>query len=471
MCDMATGRLELCNRIRMEAEDIERTGFPLEVLPQAVQSVILDMATYENYKIEFIATAMLSAVSAALGGAYRIRIKGDWQSSGALYVILVGRPGLGKTPPLEAAYRPIRKRDYALFKVYEAEMEAWKAAGESGKKPVLKRTVVSDFTPESLLLTHHNNPRSVVILVDEIMGMFNSANRYNNGQLIEQLLTAWSGGALDVVRVNNPIPLHIEHPCINMIGTTQTKRMGELMKKGYEENGLLDRILFTLPKVQQLTSWTKEEDNSTHHRSASAMEAWQSIIRKVLALDYETGEDGKKQNFHLIDMEEEARDEFIASHNATILRTNAIEDDNMIESRPMKAPVHVARIALVLQVLRYACGESHLQFVTRLAMHGAIRLMEYFEDSYCRIREYVANDACDEPSRELLSMLNDSFTTAEALAAGKQLKVTDRTVMNYLKELLKNRLVHKIWQGEYRKTVFDEFTKGSVEGESKSKLQ
>ena len=127
MCDMATGRLELCNRIRMEAEDIERTGFPLEVLPQAVQSVILDMATYENYKIEFIATAMLAAVSAALGGAYRIRIKGDWQSSGALYVILVGRPGLGKTPPLEAAYRPIRKRDYALFKVYETEMEAWKA--------------------------------------------------------------------------------------------------------------------------------------------------------------------------------------------------------------------------------------------------------------------------------------------------------------------------------------------------------
>ena len=55
--------------------------------PRPCSPVILDMATYENYKIEFIATAMLSAVSAALGGAYRIRIKGDWQSSGALYVI------------------------------------------------------------------------------------------------------------------------------------------------------------------------------------------------------------------------------------------------------------------------------------------------------------------------------------------------------------------------------------------------
>lgn len=101
-----------------------------------------------------------------------------------MYIILVSRLGLGKTPPLEAAYRPIRKHDYALFK-YAAEMEVWKAAGENGKKPVLKRAILSDFTPESLMLTHNNNPRSVVILVDEIMGMFNSVNRYTNGQFIE----------------------------------------------------------------------------------------------------------------------------------------------------------------------------------------------------------------------------------------------------------------------------------------------
>ena len=461
---------EICNKVMSKVQGIKDTGFPLDAFPERVQTIILDMVRYENFKVEYLAPAMLSAASSALGGTYYVRVKGQWITNAALYIIMVGRPGLGKTPPLEAAFCPIRWNDNAKIEKFKADMAAYQNAAKESKgdcgmeKPVLSRTLVSDFTPEALLHAHHNSHRGVTILVDEIMGMFNSANRYNNGQLIEQLLTAWSGGALDVVRVNNPIPLHIEHPCINMIGTTQTKRMGELMKKGYEENGLLDRILFTLPKVQQLTLWTKEEDNSTHHRSASGMEAWQNIISKVLALDYETGEDRTESKFHIIDMEEEARDEFIASHNATIQRTNAIEDDNMIESRPMKAPVHVARIALVLQVLRYACGESHLQFVTKQAMHGAIRLMDYFEDSYYRIREYVANDACDEPSRELLSMLNDSFTTAEAIVAGKQLKVTDRTVMNYLKELLKNRLVRKIRQGEYRKVVFEEFTKGSVEG-------
>lgn len=90
MADMTNTRLELCNMIRMEAEHVSDTGFPLDVFPQAVQSVILDMDRYENYKTEFIATAMLSVVSAALGGTYRIRIKGEWQSNAALYIILVG---------------------------------------------------------------------------------------------------------------------------------------------------------------------------------------------------------------------------------------------------------------------------------------------------------------------------------------------------------------------------------------------
>ena len=110
MADIRNTRLELCNRIRMEAEHTEDTGFPLDVFPQTVQSIILDMATYENYKAEFIATSMLSAVSAALGGTYRIRIKGDWQSNGALYVILVGRPGLRHTVLSESMTMPCSRR-------------------------------------------------------------------------------------------------------------------------------------------------------------------------------------------------------------------------------------------------------------------------------------------------------------------------------------------------------------------------
>lgn len=449
---MTNIRLELCNRIRMEAEHINDTDFPLEVFPQTMQSVILDMARYENYKAEFIATAMLSAVSAALGGTYRIRIKGEWQSNAALYIILVGRPGLGKTPPLEAAYRPIRKHDYALFKAYETELEVWKAAGENGKKPVLRRTVVSDFTPESLLLTHNNNPRSVAILVDEIMGMFNSANRYTNGQLIEQLLTAWSGGALDVTRVSSTIPIHIEQPCINIVGTTQTKRVHELLTKGFEDNGLLDRFLFVLPKSWKMSKWTDWDDGGVD-RAALPAARWEQILSKVLALDYDIGEEERMP--HVLSMDREAKEYFYSWWNRKVERINLIEDDAEVDSREMKHPAQVARLALLMQVLRYASGEGNLQSVDTASVKAAIRLNGYFEDSYRRIRSFVAEDMCEEPPKVLLSLLPDTFDTKTAIAIGKELQnVSERTVMNYLKELCRSRLLRKAKAGHYEKIIY-----------------
>lgn len=132
---MTHTRLELCNMIRMEAEHTEDTSFPLEVFPQTVQSVILDMVRYENYKTEFIATAMISAVSAALGGTCRIRIKGEWQSNAALYIILVGRPGLGKTPPLEAAYRPYESTTMPCSRRMSRSLRHGKLPGKTGRSP------------------------------------------------------------------------------------------------------------------------------------------------------------------------------------------------------------------------------------------------------------------------------------------------------------------------------------------------
>lgn len=451
-----------------EAQGITSTGLPIDIFPEKMQSIILDMMRYENYKPEYLVPSMLSATSSALGGTYNIRVKNQWITNAAMYMILVGKPGLGKTPPLDAAYRPIRRADTLKLEKYKLELDAYQNAFKESKgqtsieKPVLSRTIVSDFTPEALIQAHYNSPRGVTILVDEIIGMFNSANRYNNGQLIEQLLSAWSGTALDVIRASSDTPLHIEHPCINMIGTTQTKRMNELLKKGYEENGFLDRIVFSYPKDQQISLWAESGDDENYSRSAKAQTQWQTILDNVLGLTYASGENTKNPVSHIINMEPTARKLFFEWHNDTIRRANGITDEALAESRPMKAPSHVARFALTLQVLRYVCGESHLQFVSQEAIDGAIRLHGFFEDSYRRIRDFVDNEACDDPAKDLLSILGDTFTTAEAKQAGKQLEISDRTTMNYLEALRKNRLIHKIRQGQYQKI-------GMAEGNSQNR--
>lgn len=157
------------------------------------------------------------------------------------------------------------------------------------------------------------------------MGMFNSANRYTNGQLIEQLLTVWSGGALDVIRVSNSTPVHIERPCINIIGTAQTKRMHELLKKGFEENGLLDRILFVLPKSREVSKWTNRDDDG--EKTSLAAKRWEKILDKVLALDYDTETEGdgmEEQTAHVLSINSEAKEYFFSWWNEKVERINRI---------------------------------------------------------------------------------------------------------------------------------------------------
>ena len=460
---MGIRQQDICNRVMAQAQGIAESDFPIDAFPAKVQCVILGMVRHENFKVEYLAAAMLSAAASALGNTYNIRVKGHWTTNAALYIIMVGRPGLGKTPPLEAVFRPLRKRDCRALEKFKAEMAAYQNTMKESKgnndmdRPVLRRTIVSDFTPEALMLAHHNCPRGITILADEIMGMFNSANRYNKGQLIEQLLSAWSNSAIDVTRVSNPIPIHIENPCINMVGTTQTRRVHELLKKGYEDNGLLDRILFVLPKSREVSKWTNRDDDG--EKTSLAAKRWEKILDKVLALDYDTETEGdgmEEHAAHVLSMNSEAKEYFFSWWNEKVERINRIEDDADVDSREMKHPAHVARLALIIQVLRYASDESHLQFVDPVSVKAAIRLNDYFEDSYIRIRSFVADNTCEEPPKVLLSLLPDTFDTKTAIAAGKELQnISERTVMNYLRELCHSRLLKKSKAGHYEKMVYE----------------
>ena len=196
--------LDLCNSIRMEFEGVIENKIPLDVFPAKLQDMVLALARQENYSIEYTMASLIAAASTAIGNAVNIRIRGGWVSSPILYMILVGRPGMGKTPPLDFAFRPIRKRDAKIIKQFKIDMENYNSILESQKgkkddrpslppKPILKRTIISDFTPEALIRALNDNPRGVAVYVDEIMGMFNAVNQYSKGQLIEQLLTAFSG--------------------------------------------------------------------------------------------------------------------------------------------------------------------------------------------------------------------------------------------------------------------------------------
>ena len=449
--------INLCNTIRMEFEGVFEKKIPLDAFPAKIQDMILALARQENYTIEYMMASLLVAVSTAIGNAVNIRIRGGWISNSALYMILVGRPGTGKTPPLDFAFRPIRKHDAQAVKQFKLEIEQYNNLVESNKgkkesttplpdKPVLRRTIISDFTPEALMRALDDNHRGIVVYVDEIMGMFNAVNQYSKGQLIEQLLTAFSGKPLDISRCSMLVPIHIEYPFINIVGTMQTTRMHELIEKGYKENGLLDRIIFVYPSSQEISDWQLDEDSSFASFEKYS-NLWEAIINKVIDLPF--ADNDNVQN--ILDFSSEAKAYFTNWRNNAIRAVNQIQDDGLVDSRVIKAPMITARLALALQILRWACGEVHKDFVDIDSTKSAIALSEYFESCYADIQKYMLRESIEPQKKELLDCLSASFTTSDAIQAGKEVGLSERSVMYSLVNLATNKIIKKIKRGEYEK--------------------
>ena len=72
---MGIRQQDICNRVDGTGAGHCGIGFPIDAFPAKVQCVILGMVRHENFKVEYLAAAMLSAAASALGNTYNIRVK------------------------------------------------------------------------------------------------------------------------------------------------------------------------------------------------------------------------------------------------------------------------------------------------------------------------------------------------------------------------------------------------------------
>lgn len=452
----------LSNQIHAEMEGVAETGFPLSVFPDAIQSIVHELVTYENFNLEFTSTIILSVFSTATGNTFRIRIKGNWITNCALYMILVGRPGLGKTPPLGYLYTPIRDKDQQMLEKARRENNRYveqqaakkdEAADDKMEKPHLIQTIISDFTQEAMVSIHYDNPHGIVLLVDEVVALFNSVKRYSaKSNLIEDLLSAYSGQPLKAVRKTEAFPLSIPQPCINLIGGIQTDMLDEVFKKEYMANGLLDRFLFTFPKNKKIPKWQIGIDKL--HRP-DTMKKWQHYINKVLELSFPVKDDGVVAEPKVLEMTDEAMRFFYEWNNGIIDKVNAIEDDNDVESRVMKLNGNAARLALILQVMRWSAGEGPIDRIDLESVKGAISLIGYFEESYRRVKAAFDHTVKASGGTGWLELVDDTFTSAEAELAGEKMNISRRTIYDSLKKLCEGNspVLKRVKQGVYQKIV------------------
>ena len=127
------------------------------------------------------------------------------------------------------------------------------------KEPVRTRFLVSDITQEAMAKSISENPRGICLYMDELQGWINNFTRYNKGSEEQFYISLFNGYMYISDRKMNTNNIMIDSPFSNVIGTIQPEILIDTFKGSKSNNGLLDRILFAIPEIQDKLYW-KDDD-------------------------------------------------------------------------------------------------------------------------------------------------------------------------------------------------------------------
>ena len=433
----------------------ETPSFPLEIFPKAIRDIIEALEEYENYNVDFTAASFLTVFAAAMGNTWSVRFMTGWVSRPIIYMVLVGSPSCGKTPPLQQAVAPLLKLDGEYDVLYCKEMETFRrwermsakqrerySLPEEMKMPQRKCHVVVDSTVEALIGALRDNPRGVLIYKDEIDSLLSNFNRYN-GSDEGYFLSLFSGTPFKYSRKSSNEHIFLSNPYCSIIGSTQPGRLGEQFGGKRMMNGFSSRFLKVYPEIDKMPSW-----NDTAMPDG-VLEEWERIIRKVVTVTPSTDQEGKATSIELM-FSQEAKLRVIQWKDEVNNKAYAETDSDAVRALCGKLETYLVRFCLVIQIMHGICGESGMDEIEPKTAELAIRLTEYFRNMENRIAPEIETGILDNRFTELLGNLRDSFTTTEAVREALQLGISESSVKRFLRDGGRG-FVKKKSHGCYRK--------------------
>ena len=429
--------------------------FPVDVFPLAVQQIITSTNESLNFPVDFIGASLIYAVSIAIGNTHTIEVKQGFQQSAAIYLAIVSRAGTNKSHPLTFALQPIIEQDKKSFKEYLNQLKEYDLIASLSKKdrenqslpemakPIWQKFILSDFTPEALAEVHRSNLRGIGVYIDELAGWFKNFNRYNKGSEMEFWLSQWSGKPINIDRKMGT-PLYIPLPFISVAGTIQNGILNELAKDSRTQNGFIDRILFVIPDNVQKEYWSEND------LPPNVTENWQRIVDELLNLRIEL-DDFENIKPSVLKFTPEAKSYLFDWQKLNTDQTNEATNE-ALSGIFSKMDMYVLRLALILELMRFACNESNKEAISIDAIKGAVRLVEYFKNSAVKINSILSNgsplDKMPADKQMLYNSLPEVFTTETGLQIAESLMIPERTFKYFLNE---RELFTRISRGEYEK--------------------
>ena len=292
--------------------------FDFALLPPTLAPWAEDICSRMQCPPDFVGTGIVTGLGTIIGRKVGIRpmVRDSWTVIVNLWGVVVGRPGLLKTPAVEETLKPIRRLIAVALQEYEEALEEYDKQAETYKQrqsameharkkrlqkdpnadvsdliltnrrpkpPVLKRYISNDSTPEALGEILRQNPNGVLVFRDELVSLLKGMDREDRVEARGFYLTGWNGDSpYTFDRIGRGLNLHIPALCLSVLGGTQPGRLSEYIhhavRGGAADDGLIQRFgLLVWPDVSG--EWTEVDRWPDAESRDRAFEVYQSLSK------------------------------------------------------------------------------------------------------------------------------------------------------------------------------------------------
>lgn len=330
--------------------------FPIEIFPGPIQSYILECKETLDSSVDYMGCSMLWLVSVIVGNSIQIEVKKGWNETATIWLAVVGKAGLGKTPSIHNIIKPLLSANNKEIKNYIKQSEKYeyynnltakeKKDHEEIQKPTKSQFIANDITIEALVELHQENPNSVGVFKDELAGWFKDMNKYREGSDLEFWLSTWSGKAISLNR-KTAKSAFVDKPLVSVLGGIQPSILNSFYTEDNKDNGFMDRMLLSYPDLE-IEKWNDKEMNydTIQWYQDSIIAFYETIKYKVVQYD----EDGDIKPKTAI-IPKESKDEWVRVFNEYTDIQNSDEENEYMKSMLPKQKSYLPRFALLINTL------------------------------------------------------------------------------------------------------------------------
>ncbi len=380
---------------------------------------------------DFVAHSVLIAAGGAIGQSVSLRLRPNHFASASLYGMNVGGPSSGKSPALDFVMRPFWRINRCLVNAYREAKEKYDQAVEGRKsaagdkktpvpvKPVLGSVVIDDITSEAIARLLADNPRGLLMAKDEGIALIRGFNQYKaggKGNDRQFFLSALMGKPVRVDRKgqSDGLPILIDHPFLGIIGNIPPDLLSEFREKREAHDGFVERFLWAFPDPRPRPRWSKTGV------ADKTLEPWAKVIEQLRAVKMPMK--GGEPCPLVVSFTSEAECLWATWYDAHTEEVNSPGFNDEAIAGEIKLVDFTGRFIVILHLLTLVCdpgvriGET-LPLVPPSALHGAIRLWEYFRSHQCRVRWHLSGGVGNRPAARIIRWLErnriESFTLKE----------------------------------------------------------